>query len=335
MRLLPPSWMAAVLLWTSLVAAGCGGSASQKPTYVDPAPHEAGFVTLESGVQLHYLDFGGSGDVLLLLAGAGNSAHIYDEFAPLLTDDFHVIALTRRGYGESSQPDSGYDTQTLANDIGEFLSVLDISQANVAGHSIAGAEMTRFAIDNPERVLALVYLDAAYDWAESTASSNPENQPEVPAPSSSQLASPSAFAAYVAWVSGVASYPEADVRATNRFRADGEYEGPVTSAEISAALATGAAEEHPGYADVAAPILAFYTVPDSVTDMFPWLAVDSPEFAKAEGVFASVASSLAEQREAFAAAVPEAMVIELHSVPHFLFLDLRDELVDSIREFLR
>ena len=57
------------------------------------------------GVRLHYLDFGGTGaNRVVLLAGLGNTAHAFDDFAPALTDRFHVIALTRRGFGESSHP---------------------------------------------------------------------------------------------------------------------------------------------------------------------------------------------------------------------------------------
>ena len=75
--------------------------------WVDTAHHKPGFVTVAPGVRLHYLDFGGTGQPLVLLAGLGNTAHAYDDFAPALTDRFHVIALTRRGFGESSHPDSG------------------------------------------------------------------------------------------------------------------------------------------------------------------------------------------------------------------------------------
>ena len=56
------------------------------------------FVTLD-GVRFHYLDWGGDGDPLLLLAGLGCTAHVFAELAPHLTDRFRVLALTRRGHG--------------------------------------------------------------------------------------------------------------------------------------------------------------------------------------------------------------------------------------------
>ena len=54
-----------------------------------------------NGIRLHYLDWSGSGPTLLFLTGIGNNAHIFDGFAPRITDQFRVLALTRRGHGES------------------------------------------------------------------------------------------------------------------------------------------------------------------------------------------------------------------------------------------
>jgi len=126
-------------------------------------PHDA-FVSV-NGVRLHYVDWGGSGQTILFLIGGGNgSAHTFDSFAPRFTDRFRVLGLTRRGQGPSDKPVSGYDTDTLANDIRGFLDALTVERANLVGHSIAGAEMTRFAVLYPKRVEKLVYLDSAIDY---------------------------------------------------------------------------------------------------------------------------------------------------------------------------
>lgn len=78
-----------------------------------------------SGIALEVLDWGASGPPLLLLAGLGNTAHVFDEFAQHFTDRFHVLGITRRGFGCSSQPDSGYDVRTLATDIRTVLDRLE------------------------------------------------------------------------------------------------------------------------------------------------------------------------------------------------------------------
>jgi pimeloyl-ACP methyl ester carboxylesterase len=98
-----------------------------------------------------------------LLSGFGNDAHVFDEFAPSLTDKFHVIGLTRRGFGETDRPASGYDTANRVEDIRAFMDAQKITRAHLVGHSLAGDEMTLFATTYPNRVNKMVYLDAAYD----------------------------------------------------------------------------------------------------------------------------------------------------------------------------
>jgi len=129
----------------------------------DQSPHSISFVTVAPEVTLEVLDWAGSGPPLVLLAGLGNSAHVFDGFAQRLADRFHVIGITRRGYGASSQPTTGYDVVTLAHDILAVLDAQHIDGAVLVGHSIAGDEMTTFAATYQKRAHALVYLDAAYD----------------------------------------------------------------------------------------------------------------------------------------------------------------------------
>jgi non-heme chloroperoxidase len=116
-----------------------------------------------NGVRLHYLDWGGRGPALIFLTGMGCSAYIFDGFAPRFTDRFHVLALTRRGQGDSDIPETGYDADTLTEDIRQFMDHLKIEKAILAGHSLAGVELTHFAATYPARVEKLVYLDALDD----------------------------------------------------------------------------------------------------------------------------------------------------------------------------
>jgi pimeloyl-ACP methyl ester carboxylesterase len=116
-----------------------------------------------NGVTLQYVDWGGSGDVVLLLPGLGDDVHRFDAFAPRFIDAFHVVGFSRRGQGASEKPASGYETETLVEDIRGFLDAMHVDRVDVIGHSIAGVEMTLFAGKYPRRVRHLVYLDAAYD----------------------------------------------------------------------------------------------------------------------------------------------------------------------------
>jgi pimeloyl-ACP methyl ester carboxylesterase len=116
-----------------------------------------------NGIRLHYLDWGGEGETLIFLTAMGCSAHLFDKFAPRFAGKFRVLALTRRGQGESDYPESGYDVDTLTDDILIFLNALNIDKVILAGHSMAGMELSHFAVTYPEKVTKLIYLDAAYD----------------------------------------------------------------------------------------------------------------------------------------------------------------------------
>jgi pimeloyl-ACP methyl ester carboxylesterase len=130
---------------------------------MDQSPHTSDFVTV-NGLRLHYLDWGGHGTALLFLAGRGCNAHIFDDFAPRFTPQFRLLALTRRGCGDSDYPAAGYDIDILVEDIRQFLDILQIDRVILAGHSLAGVELSHFSALYPERVIKLVFLEAAYDY---------------------------------------------------------------------------------------------------------------------------------------------------------------------------
>ena len=99
----------------------------------------------------------------VFLAGLGNTAHVFDDFAPQFTDSFHVVGITRRGFGASASSPPPSDLDTLVADITAVLDTLGLRQVILVGHSIAGEEMTRFAEIHGTRCAGLIYLDAAYD----------------------------------------------------------------------------------------------------------------------------------------------------------------------------
>jgi pimeloyl-ACP methyl ester carboxylesterase len=130
----------------------------------DTSPHTEHFVKA-NGVNLHYLDWGGEGEPLVLVTGYGTTAHTFDDFAPQLIDRFHVVSFTRKGTNPSERTTSGYDLATLTSDLEAFLDVLGLRRVHLAGHSFGGTEMTELATLHPERVISLVYIDAALDLA--------------------------------------------------------------------------------------------------------------------------------------------------------------------------
>ena len=123
------------------------------------------FVTVAPNVKLEVLDWGGSGRDLVLLAGGGNTAHVYASLAPKLAKQFHVYGITRRGTGESSAPSNGYTAKLFGDDVVAVLDALHLPTPVLVGHSIAGEEMSSVSKHHPGRVSALIYLDAGGPFA--------------------------------------------------------------------------------------------------------------------------------------------------------------------------
>jgi len=73
-----------------------------------------------------------------------------------------VIGVTRRGFGDSSAPASGYGADRLGDDVLAVIDALKISKPVLAGHSLGGEELSSIGSRYPERVAGLIYLDAGY-----------------------------------------------------------------------------------------------------------------------------------------------------------------------------
>lgn len=129
---------------------------------------KAQLVTVEPGVALEVLDWGGTGRPLVLLAGMGDTAHVFDSFAAKLTPTYHVYGITRRGFGASSKPafvTANYGAARLGDDVLTVMAALHLSRPVLAGHSFAGEELSDIGFHHADRIAGLVYLDAGYAYA--------------------------------------------------------------------------------------------------------------------------------------------------------------------------
>ena len=298
-------------------------------TWRDPATHKSGFVQISKDVRLHYLDFGGTGTSILMIPGLGNTAHAFDDLAPAFTDRFHVVAMTRRGFGESSHPNDGYDIKTLVDDIRTVIDRLHLGRVILVGHSIAGEEMTHLAGQYPDQILKLVYLDAAYDRvaADSMLDEVLPVPPEVaprPEPTASDTATPEAYVQFVHRTRGV-NIPESDIR--TRYRYDGWNE------EITLAYQS-IGTEHPQYKKIRAPALAIYSVPDTVTQLEPWQREDKEHLGAQQDIINAVESVERKLRFQFRDEVPLGSILEIHGGHHWIFVSHRDEVIGAMRKFL-
>jgi len=300
------------------------------PPWADPSPHRVQFVTVAPDVRLEVLDWGGEGSPVVFLSGLQDVAHGFDDFAPQFTDRHHVVAITRRGYGASSRPPSGYDLATRIADLAAVLDSLHLARVALVGHSIAGDELTAFAGAHPERVSRLVYLDAAYDHTEAGVLT--QAFPPPPPMQRADSASPAAVQAYVQRVYGP-RIPEAQFRAIGRYDSTGRLVADVTPASIDSLMLAGCG--HPDYSRVRAPALVIDAVTDSAPQLFPlWATLDRAQRADARAFTVVLQRWQATGRARVARALPRARVLELHGANHYVFASNPREVGEAMRAFL-
>jgi len=311
----------------STVSNADSGATTQATTWHDTSPHTVQFVAAPGGVRLEVLDWGGQGEPLVFIPGLENTGHIFDDFAPRFTDRFHVLAITRRGWGASDHPDSGYTIPILVADVHAALDSLHLSHVDLVGHSIAGQELTWIAAKHPTDVRRLVYLDAGFDYH---AHHIPKDVPAQPQPTAADSASPAAGFAYFRRMNG-APLPEADFRATEKFGPTGRDLGPATPQTISAAVIQSAEAIAPPFAQVRVPSLAIYDRPTSAAETLPGIAM--PDTAAARWLRFWQQWRTAQQTE-FKAKIRRAHVVELQGASHYVFLIQPDSVASAMRAFL-
>lgn len=307
---------------------------------MDKSPHKSDFVNV-NGIRLHYLDWGGEGDVLLFLAGMGCNAHNFDDFAPRFTDKFRVLALTRRGHGESDHPETGYDIETLTVDIRQFLDTLGIKKVILVGHSMAGIELSHFSALYPERVHKLIFLDAAYDRSSESSKKLREKGPwkniQPPGLASDFYVEEDYFTAMkkaypslaVIWNEAMATQSLHEITKTP--------EGKIIdrmSAEISKAVTNTLSSYAPEDAKIKVPTLAFFAMSKGAYNLSnDWMTDE--QRAQIKKHFETVEIPWTKENiEIFQQNVPHARIIEITDGHHFCFIAQEELVYDEMRKFL-
>ncbi len=95
-------------------------------------------------IDLYYEDHGAGQPVVLIHGFPFNGATWEKVSIPLLAAGHRVITYDRRGFGNSSQPSTGYDYDTLAADLDALMRKLDLRDVILAGHSMGTGEVTRY-----------------------------------------------------------------------------------------------------------------------------------------------------------------------------------------------
>jgi pimeloyl-ACP methyl ester carboxylesterase len=101
-------------------------------------------VTTADKTELYVKDWG-SGRPVILLHGWPLSSDSWDDQAMAIAQSgYRAIAYDRRGFGRSTQPWSGYDYDTLADDLAAVIEQTGASDAVLVGFSMGGGEVARY-----------------------------------------------------------------------------------------------------------------------------------------------------------------------------------------------
>ena len=298
---------------------------------IDPSSHTVQFVIVEPDVKLEVLDWGGTGRPLVFLAGLGDTAHVFDTFAPRFAGSYHVYGITRRGFGLSSKPapaNSNYSADRLADDVLAVVDKLKLDRPVLVGHSLAGEELSSIGSRFPERVAGLIYLDAAnayayYDSAQGDLILDTLDLQK-------RIAALEAGAAenhrFMSELLTSVSQLKRDLQESEK-RTGGLPDPPVPPGPpppVLMAIIMGTQK----YTAIRAPVLAIFACPHN----FEGVGGKDPQ-AKA----AMVANDLADcsaQADALQRGVPSATVVRLQNADHSVFASNEADVIREMNAFL-
>lgn len=309
---------------------------SQIAAWVDPVPRHIRFVPVEKIIQLEVLDWGGSGTPIILLAGGGDTAHVFDDFAPKLAANYHVYGITRRGFGASGYATPENVADRLGEDVLKVINALKLRRPVLAGHSVAGAEMSWIANHYPQRVAGLIYLEAGYSYAfdngkgASVMAMQALRAPQPPAPSKADLASFGALANYYQRVNGF-RFPEGELRQEREANPDGtvgEYR-QFPGGEMLMNLI----KNSPKYTAIPVSALFVFANPHSLGT---WVSQNSdPNVQSKAGIYSTALMALTKKQEdAVRNGVPAARVTTVPDGNHYVYLSNEAAVLRDVRLFV-
>ena len=303
-------------------------------SWVDPSPHTQRFVEVGPDAAVEVLDWGGSGRPLVLLAQLGQTAHIYDEWAPTLARTHRVLGVTRRGYGQSSTS-GGFSVEELATDIVRVLDAQDLQGPVLAGNGFAGEEMSWIGSRRPNRTAGLVYLNAAYDRSDVAAERVIARRiPSGGGPRPEDLASVEALTRWASRGSGI-RIPEAEFRQLALLAPDGRVIGERVSRDVQQQILAAMITADVNYAAFRVPVLAFYATPTS----YDWLpgcreAADAPTRLACQELYGWTLRQLETSKKRLGTIPTRTQVVELAGANAFMFLSHPADVTRVLEPFL-
>jgi non-heme chloroperoxidase len=162
------------------IAVGSGaeahGTAAVASTAARRSPTRVPANTVETtdGTQLFYRSWGKGRPIVFVAAWALHSQAWQYQMVPLADKGFRCVAFDRRGHGRSSDPGTGYDLDTLADDLGSVIAQLDLTDVILVAHSLGAAESVRYLTRHGTSRIARLVLIAPTTPCLTRAPDNPD-----------------------------------------------------------------------------------------------------------------------------------------------------------------
>ncbi|MFT6294356.1 MAG: pimeloyl-ACP methyl ester carboxylesterase [Glaciecola sp.] len=123
---------------------------------------QSNFLTLENGSRIHYRDQGQSAGLpILLVHGAMASLHTWEPWVQVLGENYRLVTLDLPAHGLTGQvPNEEYGADAFTAAIEAVANELGLDSFVLGGNSMGGGATWRYALENSDRVRAMVLIDS-------------------------------------------------------------------------------------------------------------------------------------------------------------------------------
>ena len=175
------------LLLVLIIAAGSFLYKSSIPAGIIDARYESRssqFLLMENGSRVHYRDEGNRrGQPIVLIHGSNASLHTWEPWVEILGEEFRMISLDLPGHGlTGAVPDEDYSTEAFIKTVEAIVTHLGLEQFTLGGNSMGGGVTWRYTLKYPDRVTAMLLIDASGppQWRLDSSSDRSTGDKEIP-----------------------------------------------------------------------------------------------------------------------------------------------------------